>query len=251
MENHKITCLIVDDERNSREVLKKLLGLYANTIEVIGMAVDADDAYTKIIKLQPQLVFLDIQMPGGDGFSLLKRFEEINFEVIFATSYDQYAINAIRFNAADYLIKPIDMDELQQAIDKVSARITNNIRQQETLNALLYNLDASVKKIPVHTGDKVKLIREDEILIIEGRGRYSELVLINGQKYITPRNLKEFEEYFDLRSRMLRISKSLIINSAEITEYSKGDPFIITLRDKSSFEVSRRKKADILEKLRK
>lgn len=250
MANHKITCLIVDDERNSREVLKKLLGMHADSIEVIGMAVDADDAYTKIIKLRPQLVFLDIQMPGGDGFSLLKRFDEISFEVIFATSFDQYAINAIRFNAADYLIKPIDTDELNSAIEKVSNRIHNNIRQQETLSALLYNLDASVKKIPVHTGDKVKLIREDEILFIEGLGRYSEITLNNGNKYVTPRSLKEFESFFETRSKLIRISKSTIINSAEITEYSKGEPFIITLSNKSSFEVSRRKKADILDKLR-
>lgn len=247
---NKISCLIVDDEKNSREVLKKLLNRFADRLEVVGMAVDAEDAYQKMEKYFPELIFLDIQMPGGDGFSLLKRFDKVPCEVIFVTSFDQYAINAIRFNAADYLIKPIDTVELESAIQKVIDRIENDVKQQEILDTLLYNLDAQTKKISVHIGDKVKLIREDEILYIEGSGRYSLIVLANGNRYTTARTLKDFEDYFQENSRLLRISKSFIINTAEIREYSKGEPFSITLRNDQVFEVARRKKAEVLDKIR-
>lgn len=249
--NGSISCVLVDDERNGREVLRKLLSPYSESLHVVGEASNADEAFEVILLLKPQLVFLDIQMPGGDAFSLLKRFDTIDFEIIFVTSYDQYAINAIKFNAIDYLLKPIDTTELNVAVEKVVGRIQKNLNNRESIDTLLYNLKNPVKRMAVHVGDKVKMIHADEIAYISGDGRYSDVHTIDGNKYITPRNLKEFEEYFAETSTLLRISKSLLVNTKEIVEYTKGDPFVITLNSGNAFEVARRKKAEVLEMLRR
>lgn len=236
MNCNKISCIIVDDERNSREVLKKLLNSFSESIEVIGEVSGSEEAYSLINKCSPQLIFLDIQMPGEDGFSLLRKFEVIDFEIIFVTSYDQYAINAIRFNASDYLLKPIDTTDLKNAVSNVVEKIRNSQRNNP--------------KIAIHAGDKVKLIYENEISFIEANGRYSYIYLTDNKKYITPKYLKDFEDHFGNTSKLLRISKSLLVNTTEIVEYIKGDPFIIKLNTGKTFEVSRRKKADVLERLK-
>lgn len=251
MMNGPISCLLVDDERNGREVLRKLLLPYSESMTIIGEAANTEEAFEIINRLKPQLVFLDIQMPGGDAFSLLKRFEAIDFEIVFVTSYDHYAISAIRFNAIDYLLKPIDTTELDQAVKKVVERIGKNLVNREPIDTLVYNLKNAVKRMAVHVGDKVKMVHTNEIIYIEGDGRYSDIYTVDGSKYVTPRNLKEFEEFFGEASTLLRISKSLLVNTKEIVEYSKGDPFVITLSSGCTFEVARRKKADVLDRLKK
>lgn len=248
--NSKIKCLIVDDERNSREVLKKLLDEYTEEVEFIGEAADAEGAFKLINDLNPELVFLDIQMPGGDGFSLLNKFQEINFEIIFVTSFDQYAINAIRFNALDYLLKPIETKELTDAIARLVEKTRNRKRENKKIEALLHNLKNTNKRITVHVGDKVKLIEESDILYIEADGRYSNIYTADDEKYTTPRNLKDFEDNFGDQTSFIRISKTYMVNATYIKEYSKGEPFVIKMNTGTTFEVARRKKAEVLEKLK-
>lgn len=239
----KINYLIIDDEKNSREVLKKLLNPFCDNFNFLGEATNIDSAFELINTLKPNLIFLDIQMPGGDGFSLLRKFEgEIDFEIIFITSYDQYAINAIKANATDYLLKPIDTFELENSLDKARKKILERM-------ALLQNKSMD-KKFTVHYGDKVKIIMGSEISHIEADGRYSNIFTSDGQKYTTPKNLKDIEEFFGSDSELVRINKSLTINISEISEYSKGDPFIIKLNSGNSFEVARRKKAEVLRLLK-
>src|SRR6218665_2347263 len=125
-----VKAVLVDDESGSREVLRGLLQRYFPGIVIAGEADHAQQAYELILEVQPQLVFLDIQMPRGDGFSLLRRFEAVPFEVIFVTSYDQYAINAIRFNALDYLLKPVEIPELKNAVEKVFHRIEKKLSSE-------------------------------------------------------------------------------------------------------------------------
>jgi two-component system, LytTR family, response regulator len=249
--DEKIAAILVDDEKNSREVLKKLLSKYCVIIEVIGEASNVEEAYDLIIKLQPQLIFLDIQMPRANGFSLLKKFEKIPFEVIFVTSYDQYAITAIKFNALDYLLKPVDIEDLKFAVNKMAVTIQDKIDKQPLIINLLQNLetDARERKFAIHSGEKVKMLSEQDIVYIEGDGRYSHLQINNRIQYTTPKNLKDFEDFFGNESTLIRISKTFIINAAYIKEYSKGDPFIITMLDQKTFEVARRKKPEVLHKL--
>jgi two-component system LytT family response regulator len=250
--NKPITVLVVDDERNSRIVLRSLIKDYASGIEVVGEAANVDEAYNLINELHPELVFLDIQMPGGNGFKLLKQWKEIPFDVIFVTSYDQYAIQAIRCSALDYLLKPVEIEELKNAIEKARKNIQEKANAQPQIIALLDNIDPEVteKKIAVHVSDKVKLIELKRIGYIEADNSYSLLTMMNEEKYTTTRVLKEFEDIFADNKDFIRIHKSCIINVNYIREYSKGEPCIIEMYNGKQFEVARRKKQEVHESLK-
>lgn len=250
--NNRIRTIIVDDEKNSREVLSKLLELKHPEIEVVGEAINVEDAYGLCLELKPQLVFLDIQMPRADGFNLLKKFDEIPFDVVFVTGFDQYAITAIKFSALDYLLKPVEIDDLNYAIKKAIKNMGLKTSSQAQIINLLHSLDTDTfdRKFATHSGGKVKMLSEKSIVFIEGDGRYCHLTTDTGEVFTTPKNLKEFEDYFGIKSTLIRISKSLIINSSYIKEYSKGEPFIIKMTTDELFEVARRKKPKVLEKLR-
>ena len=159
MEN-TISAIIVDDEKNSRQVLKSLLDKFIPEVLVVGMASNVDEAYDLVNRLHPQLILLDIQMPGGSGFKLLKQWEELPFEVIFVTSFDQYAINAIKYSALDYILKPVKVDDLRFAIKKAVKSITDKTTKQQQIVALMANMDsqANEKRVAVHVHDKVKLL---------------------------------------------------------------------------------------------
>ncbi len=251
-EGNKIITLIVDDEANSRNVLKKLLQAEHDIIKVVDVAADVDEAFMKVQAYKPQLVFLDIQMPKSNGFNLLKKFESVPFEVIFVTSYDKYAINAIKFSALDYLLKPIELLDLKNAIDKAVKAIEDKENKNALVINLLHNLETDVtdRKIAVHSNDKVKMISELQIAYIEGERRYSNIYTTNGETYLTAKYLQDFEEYFSKNSSFIRINKSFIINASHIKHYTKGDPFIIEMIDGKAFDVARRKKTEVLEKIK-
>lgn len=245
-----IKALLVDDEKDSREVLSKLLLKYFPEIEVVGMAANVEKAYFEILQKQPNLVFLDIQMPKSDGFSLLKKFADVPFEVIFVTSFNQYAINAIRFSALDYLLKPVEIPDLKVAVGKAIAAIDAKQNSSLQIVNLLHGLETeSERKIAVHSGDKVKFISTQHVLYIEGDGRYSRIFTAKGETYITAKNLRDFEDYFGSDSAFVRISKSCLLHTKHIESYSKGEPCIIQMVDGRTFEVSRRRKQQVLERL--
>ncbi|MBS4064484.1 MAG: response regulator [Chitinophagaceae bacterium] len=248
----KIKALLVDDEKNSREVLNKLLEKYFQEVEIVGEASSVDDAYDLIISEKPDLVFLDIQMPRENGFNLLMKFDKVPFEVIFVTSFDHYAITAIRFNALDYLLKPIEIKDLKNAVQKAIISAREKRSKQPQIISLLYSLGTDLvnRKLAVHTGEKVKMLSEQNIIFIEGDGRYCHLYMDTGEHFTTPKNLKDFEDYFGEKSTLIRISKSFIINATHIKEYSKGDPFIIEMVNEKTFEVARRKKPKVLGRLK-
>ncbi|HCA82372.1 MAG TPA: hypothetical protein DEP18_01195, partial [Flavobacteriales bacterium] len=157
-----------------------------------------------------------------------------------------------KFNALDYLLKPVELSELQQAILKVRNNIESKTNQQPQVINLIHSLESDLqdKKFAVHSGEKVKIINGNDIVVIKGDGRYCHLIMNSNETLIMTRNLKDFEDYFGVKSGFIRISKTYMINAAYIREYSKGDPFIITLTDNQSFEVSRRKKSEILTRLK-
>jgi two-component system LytT family response regulator len=249
----KITALLVDDEENSRIVLRNLLTDFCPEIEICGEADTINLAYSMIQKLKPQLLFLDIHMPNASGFSLLKKFDPIPFEIIFVTSYDKYAINAFKFSALDYLLKPAEIPDLQAAVKKVSDIIELKTSRHEQVINLVHSIgtEAEDRKIAVHAGEKVKLLSEKSIVYIEADGRYSDLYLASNEHYTSARCLKDFEDYLGERSSFVRISQSILVNTIYIKEYSKGDLCIISMKTGKTFEVPRRKKAEILGKLRK
>jgi len=157
---NKLSCIIIDDEPSGRIVLKELLVKFCPNVEVLGEAENIIEAYAEIKKKNPDFILLDIQMPGGNGFELLKKFEVIDFEVVFTTSYEKYAISAIKFSALDYLLKPVDVPDLLASIEKVKKTREEKQNNQPLIVNLLNNLDETntEKKLALHHQDKVKLL---------------------------------------------------------------------------------------------
>jgi two-component system, LytTR family, response regulator len=248
----KLTAVLVDDEKDSREVMSHLLEKFFSEVELIGEAQNVEEAYKLICAKNPQLVFLDIQMPRQSGFSLLKKFEDLPFEVIFVTSYDQYAINAIKFSALDYLLKPVEVKDLRETISKAKKSIElkkgNNVQIINLLRSM--DSEAKEKKVAVHAGENVKLLSVQDIVYIEADGRYCNIITTADKRFVTAKYLKDFEEYLGLNTDLIRIHKSYMVNVRHIKEYSKGEPCNIEMINGKFFEVARRKKVEILERLK-
>jgi two-component system, LytTR family, response regulator len=249
---NKATAILVDDEKHSRIVLAELLKNCCPEIEVIAEANQIELAYQLIQLQKPDIVFLDIQMPNGNGFSLLQKFDNINFQVIFVTSHNQYALNAIKFNALDYILKPVDIDELKNAVKKaVSAQSAKQYQQAQLIN-FIHNMDDSEteKKMLVHDKDNVRLLPIHQIISVQGQSNYAKIILDNNENFVTSKTLKEFENYFSNFPFMVRIHKEVIININQIKHYSKTDPVSVMMNNGSSFLISRRKKQEILAQLK-
>jgi two-component system LytT family response regulator len=244
---------IVDDEKNSREVLKDLLTNFCSDVIISGEAANIEDAYLRIGELKPDLVFLDIQMPTGNGFSLLKKYTHIPFEIIFVTSFDQYAINAIKFSALDYLLKPVDIQLLQQSISRAQRHLEQKNTSSLQIINLLNTIDGaeSEQKIAVHETERVRFISIADIVLMEGEINYTHLFTKDNKKYTIAKTLKEFEDYLQGNDYFVRAHRKYIINTLFIDMYTKGDPFIITMSNGMEIEASRRKKQDVLGRLKK
>jgi two-component system LytT family response regulator len=247
-----VTAIIIDDEEHNRNVLNTLLKKYCSLVQIIAESSNADDAFDKINKLHPQLVFLDIKMPNKSGFDLLKMFDSIDFEVIFVSAFNEYAITAFDFNALGYILKPIDYSKLLKVVDRAIYKINSN-KQNNDLRHFIKTIEEKndiINKISIHTNDKVFLIPISDIVSVEASISLCELVLIDSSKYHSSKSLKLFENMLDRLGNFIRISKSLIINVNYIKSYSKGDVCILQMKNGMSHEVSRRKKADVLNKIK-
>lgn len=243
------TAIIVDDEKSNRLVLRTLLEKGFPEIGVVFETDDIEEAYTQINSLKPALLFLDIQMPKGSGFNLLKKFDSYPFEVIFVTSFDKYALNAIKSSALDYLLKPIERNDLKEAIEKFKK--VQQLKGGTTNNALLQNLVAdSDKKVAIHHKGNVVFLSVKEINYIEADVNYTH-VHTDAITYYLAKTLSEWEEILSNYDNFIRISKSMIVNAAYCSYYEKGDPIILVLRNNVKTPVSRRRRSEVLEKLKK
>ena len=249
----RIKAILVDDESKSRTVMRSLLENFSAAIELVGEAANIDTAFDLIQMQKPQLVFLDIQMPRGNGFDLLKKFEEVPFEVIFVTSFDKYAISAIKFSALDYLLKPVEVNDLKDAVEKAIKTIGQKQDSGKQIVNLLHSLDANEKdlKIAVQVGKNIKLINTSNIVYIESDGLYCNITTVNNERFIIAKYLKEFEDYFGDTSSFVRIHRSCLLNVTQIKGYNVGEPCIIEMMTGKTFEVARRKKQEVLERLKK
>lgn len=243
---------MVDDENSSRIVLKELLSSFCREISVVGEASGVDEAYVVISDKKPDLIFLDIKMPTGTGFSLLKKFESVPFEVIFITGYDTYAIQAIRFSALDYLLKPVAVPELQEAVKRALHKFENNFASQKNVVNLLQNEqeEGVNKKIALHKNDSVHFIKISDISHIESDWNYSTIYTQHHEVFSSAKTLKEFEEYLRKFNCFVRIHKSCLMNANHILQYTKGEPCIVTMQNGTELEISRRKKQEVLEILK-
>jgi two-component system LytT family response regulator len=243
-----VNAIIIDDEEHNRSILNTLLKNYCPNINVIDFASSAEEAYEKIIYQKPRLIFLDIKMPNKTGFDLLKSFDRIDFEVIFVTAYDEFAITAFDFNALGYILKPIDYNKLIKTVDKALFKI-NSIKNDNNINNFINTLgDKSnvVDKISVHHNGKVVLINILDIISVESNSGICFIKTKSDECYSSTKDLKLFDAMFGKYSSFVRISRSCIINTTCIKSYNKGDSFMIEMENKEFFEVSRRKKSEVL-----
>ena len=245
-----IHALIVDDEKKCISLLQKMLHTAFPEIEIIASSTNPAEAIKLILKHEPNLVFLDIEMPNLNGFEVLKATRDIQYDVVFTTAYQQYAINAIRFAALDYLLKPIDKDELIQTIHRYKAKYKKSNQQQQfdLLFDNLKNITNPSNKISIATTEGVIFINTTDIIYIEASGSYAKLFLKNGESLLCSKNLKEFEEMLLNRS-FFRIHHSFIINTNEIKRYIKGEGGIVILSNATELPVSKRKKEDFIKTL--
>jgi two-component system LytT family response regulator len=244
-----IAAIIVDDEPYSCESLATLLEKYCKNVKVIDLCYSAETALKSIPENKPNVLFLDVEMPGMNGFELLEKLDEINFHLVFTTSYDQYAIKAIRFSALDYLLKPIDREELQKAVEKVSQKIKSTLPQQlEILLNKLHKTSSPNQKIALPTMEGLQLIAVDSIIYCASDSNYTIIYLKQKEKIIVSRTLKDIEQMLDEYS-FIRVHHSYLINLREVEKYIKGEGGYLIMTDGSTVDVSRSRKEILMQKL--
>ncbi|MBR5603931.1 MAG: response regulator transcription factor [Bacteroidales bacterium] len=242
-----IRCVIVEDEEMARRVLKSLLAQYCKDVMVCAEADDITSGQEMIEAFRPDLVFLDIEMPGGSGFKLLSNIQDIDFEVVFITAYEQFAIKAIRHDALDYLLKPVDPKELVAAVEKVKdAKYKKTLKRQ--YDSLLKNIDPEqlvVRKISISTSDKIHLIEVDDIIRCESDNYYTIIFFKDGTSLMVSKTLKEMEQKLE-EYDFVRTHKSHLVNMRCIMNFIK-DEMMVVMTDGMKVPVSKRKKEKILE----
>jgi two-component system, LytTR family, response regulator len=247
--NTKIRAIIVDDEAYSCETLATLLERYCSEVLVVDICTSGAAALKSIHKYSPDLLFLDIEMPHMNGFELLQQLNEFNFQLIFTTSYDQYAIKAIRFSALDYLLKPIDRNELKAAIQKLTQKMEQPLPQQ--LSILMQKITGaghSIQKIALPTMEGLQMVIINSIIHCASDSNYTNIHLKGGKKITVSKTLKDIEEMLEDHS-FLRVHHSHLVNTNEIERYIKGEGGYLILSDGSSVDVSRSRKETLLQKL--
>lgn len=246
-----IKAIIVDDELGARESLSKMIEKNCKQLEIVAKADSAQAAFEAITSKQPDLVFLDIEMPNGNAFDLLEKFKEINFNIIFTTAYDHYAIKAIKFSAVDYILKPIDPEELVEAIKRFEKKQQGEPTVlDKQFKTLLSNVrpENKLKKVGIPDGDGLIFINLSDIVRCESDGNYTFFILTNGKKIIASRTLGEYEQMFT-EDNFFRVHRSHLINLQHVKKYIKGEGGYVIMTDDSQVEVSRRNKNEFLEKL--
>lgn len=244
----KLTAVIVDDERRNRELLNQLLAVHCEEVEVLALCDTVDTAIDAINAKQPDIVFLDIQMGNEFGFDVLPSIKGYMPAIIITTAHEQYAIKALKAQAADYLLKPIVSDELKSAVNKVADK---KAKQAGSKPASVVSAGAAEKRITIPTAEGLLFIRAEKIIHCEASGAYTEIFLKDDGKIVTSTNLGEFESLLPESWGFLRVHHSSIINLAEVTMYIKGEGGKVVMSDKTTVPVSQRKKSAFLEAIKK
>ncbi len=244
-----IKSIIVDDEPKSRKNLRDLLGEYCKQVEIIGEAASAAEALKLITLIKPDLLFLDIEMPGGSGFNLLKSISNQPFEVIFVTAFDKYGIQAIKFCAIDYLLKPIDIFELTKAIEKVVIQLENK-KENQRLKEFVANIDRpeGEKRLALLLSDRIEFVVINQIIRMEADGNYTRIFLENNKEYFVCKTLKEHQEILEPHG-FLRTHQSHLVNLRKISSFVKTDGGYIKMLGGSSVPVSRRRREEVMKRI--
>ncbi len=240
------TAIIIDDILKARDFLKRDLNSFCPQIEVIGEAEGVLTGLKAIKKLRPDIVFLDINMKDGSGFDILELLDEIHFKVIFTTASDAHAIKAFKFSAVDYLLKPIDVDELTKAVEKAIAQgKADGQKQVDLLRDSVSNTE-KMEKIALHTAEKIHICELSDIIRCESSVNYTTFYFEDQHKVLVTKTLKFYDQLLS-SSGFLRTHQSHLINLVHVKEFIKGDGGYILMNDSSNIPVSARKRAEVVQ----
>ena len=247
----EVTAIIIDDEQNNIDNLRQLLLQYCKEVKTVATANNADEGHTNIVQHQPDLVFLDIEMPGKNGFELLKSLPGHNFEIVFVTAHAQYGIQAVKFAAIDYLLKPINVDELTAAVNKaVQKRMQKkqNLQLDNLVQLLQRQQPKSEHRIALPTVRETRFAKTEEIIRCESSNNYTTFHFITGEKLVVSKPIYEFEDIL-ADYQFIRCHQSHLVNKKFIKSWVKEDGGYLLLDDKTQVPVSRQKKEALKELL--
>ena len=244
-----MNAIIVDDEGAVRNAIRSLLAENFPDINILATAGNIQEGYDAIINNKPDLIFLDIELPDGTGFDLLKKFPRVSFKIIFVTGHHEYALDAIKVSALDYVLKPIDTDELCRAVEKARS-VINQQEQQLKLQALSENLQGKkvLKRIILHTSDHLQIVSVSDIVRAEADSNYTSFTLSDGKHILVSRTIKEFESLLS-GSGMIRVHQSHLVNITYIDRFVKRDGGYLLLKDNTKVPVSPILKKQVLQAL--
>ncbi|MBS9462718.1 response regulator transcription factor [Flagellimonas sp. 389] len=244
--------VIVEDEKRSRDTLKTLLEEFCKDVQVIATASSVSEAVKVLSVFSPDVVFLDIELQSGIGFDILEQIKDPDFEIIFTTAFEKYAIRAIKFSSLDYLLKPIDLDELKEAVEKARRRMDTNVyRQQiETLMQSIGNDSYKQEKICLATTSGMEFIAIEDIVLCKADGSYTCFVLKNKNTLLVSKHLKEYEILL-AEQQFMRVHNSFLINLKEVKKYIKSDGGYIIMSNDMHVSISPRKKDELIESMKK
>lgn len=248
MESNLLKTLIIDDENKARDTIKDMLNIYCPEVTVIGEADSVLSGINAIKKLKPDLVFLDIKMPDGTGFDLLNRLDNKPFSLIFLTAFDEYAVKAFRFSAVDYLLKPLDPDELMTSIERV---VESKENENQHIDALLNNLKSiknDNKKIVLKTAESIFLVNVSDIIRCESTGNYTQFFILNQKPVLVSKTLKEYDDILT-DYNFFRVHQSHLVNLNHIIRLDKADGGTLVLTNDHTVPVSTRKKEALVKAL--
>lgn len=244
-----VTAIIVDDEVAAISALAKKLQLYCKEVELISSCQSAKEALIAIHNLKPDIVFLDIEMPWMNGFELLQSLgDDINFQVVFVTAYDQYAVNAFKVKAQDYLLKPVDKDDLIKCVNTILEQ--KSILNSQKLSSLIKELNRpqSSNNLVIHSKDTIDVVKKDDITFLKAESNYSNISLIDGTKLLVSKTLNDLDEQIN-SEKFIRVHRSYTVNIQHIRRLDTSEGLVIILNNNEKIPVSRRKKDEVLDAL--
>jgi two-component system LytT family response regulator len=242
----KITAILIDDELSSLQNLQQKLNEFCPDVEIIGTTQKPEQAIALIRQYAPDVVFLDIEMPRMNGFRMLDELGDIDFEIIFTTAYNHYAVDAIRISAFDYLMKPIAIKDLQSAVERLAKRQKPQVKDKlDVLKSSLSNTKSQDEKIAIPTSEGLEFIPIKTILHIESSSNYSKIFFVEGKSILVTKLLKDFEDML-VPYHFYRVHNSHLINLNYIKKYIRGEGGQVIMQNGDVIDVARRKKDEFL-----
>jgi two-component system LytT family response regulator len=243
-----IRCILIDDEKNALEMMEWLLKTYCPEVDIVAMCNSAEQGIEAIHTYKPDVIFLDIEMPRMNGFDMLEQFDKLFFDVVFCTAYDQFAIKAFKYSALNYLLKPVDPDDLKATVARIEER--KSIPTREQFELLMQHIHQPVRTTPqriaLTTGDGMIFVPTTDIIYCEAESNYTKVVLAGGKKIVVSKVLKDIDEALS-GPDFCRVHSSFLINVNRIRKYVRGDGGYLVMDDDTNISISRNRRQEFMD----